>query len=881
VEKRRTTARPRFELATALQSAFHRPGFRATPGLVTKLSGVPRGTIVNWLDGRVTRPRRWQDLVRVADALRLAEVETDFVLAAAGHVSIERLFEEVQSGPDRALLAAWERPNLIGSPKRANQVTGLPAQLTSLIGRDVELADLGVRIRAGGRLTSLIGTGGVGKSQLALALAHLCAPEFPDGIAWIPLAGVVDPARMELAVAAAVGVRESDPAVVAALLASALESKRILLVIDNFEQLLPAAAQLVALLEGTKHVQMLVTSRAPLRVGCEHEFRVAPLEVPRIDHLPSLAELERIAAVKLFVSRAQTVNAQFRLDEHNAAVVAEICAHLDGLPLALELAAARLNLLTPHALLPRLRHRLSLLTNGKRDSTKRHQTLRNTIGWSYTLLPEDEQWFFRQLAVFVGGIGLTVAEGVWYASHSYDSEQPNAVLDSLAALVDQSLLSAQPAQSPDTEPRFMMLETIREYALEAVTARDERDSAHAVHAEGFLTLAERSDASFSTEPTATWLEWFRREYENLRAALSWCIAEKHNAAIGARLAAALGRYWFERGLFSESRDWFVQTLAIAGNDADAATLAKVRLYLAFSANYGGDYAAGEKNAAEARDAYRLDGNEVGAAHACNALGVAAMYSGRFDQAETLFERALGTYRALGAVRDVAVALHNLGEIAADHHCNFAGARRRYAESLDIFRQLQHAMNVGCTLGLLAELATYEADGARAIGFSREALQIHISLENQPLIGEELARLARCELLRGHVADAERFLRRALPYLDATLNARHLARFLESLAEYALAKDDPRAGRLFLGFSERIRNEYGLPRSNAARHQHAQLAGKMRANRGRWDDAAIARNGMRLTVQEMLREAEAFIAATPEPEIATELRADGLHAVAYP
>jgi predicted ATPase len=796
--------------SAVLHDLMRRPNYTATPGLLSKLSGLPRATIINWLEGRVSKPRHWQDLMKVADALRLSDPEIEALLEAADHPPLSVL--RVREPPVKELNVGARAPHH-SSP--------LPKQLTELIGRDVALTAVRERIcRADTRLVTLVGTGGVGKTHLAIAIADGLHAAFKGGIVWVPLAAIGDPGQVMSKILQALGIRETSAASATKSLMQALQAEHVLLVLDNLEQLLGAAPELYEVLENTEHVKMLVTSRAALRVRGECEFRVVPLTLPDLAHLPPIEALQEYAAVALFVKRAQTYRVDFTLTPENAPTIAAICARLDGLPLALELAAARSNVLDPAELLRRLESRLTLLTNGTRDTNVRQQTLRNTIAWSYTLLSREEQQLFRRLAVIVGGISFAAAGAIAEVDVEHDLHVSNDLFETLASLADQSLLSTV-ASAGDREPRFMMLETIREFALQLVSEHGELETAKRLHAEYFLRLSELADARFATQPTIEWLQSLQLEYENIRAALQYFIDGANDIARGARLVAALGRYWFERGLFHEGREW-LERIRRAAPAAESATDAKILLYLAFVANYESDYKAGAAAAQHALDAYTKSGDHIGVAQARNALGIAAMYTGRYDEAETCFSTALETYRELGDDRGVAVELHNLGEIASECRLDFAVAESRYEQSLAIFRRLGHSMNVGSTLGVLAELRAHNGDITAARKLAHEALATYRRIDNQPLIAEELTRFARYELSTGKAEEARSLLRGAVEHLKMSFHARHIARCLEAFASLAVAAEAYSQAARLLGFTQQMRDDYQLPRLPAWEREHEKL-----------------------------------------------------------
>jgi predicted ATPase/DNA-binding XRE family transcriptional regulator len=464
----------------------------------------------------------------LADALALDDAARTVLLAAAHTIQI----------PER-------------SPMPASLSGALPVLLTRLIGREPELAALlALLLRDGARLVTITGVGGSGKTRLALEVAARLRARFADGVVFVDLAPLADPTLVLPSLAAALGVPERAGQPLAESLARFLAPRQTLVLLDNCERVLGAVPALNALLAASPDVTILATSREPLHVRGEREFPLAPLPLPAADQLPAVSELARIPAAALFVERAEASQPTFRLTAENAAAVAAICRRLDGLPLAIELAAVRVKVLPPAALLARLEKRLPLLTGG-RDLPARQQTMRDAIAWTYDLLAPSEQALFRRLAVFAGGFTLAAAEAV------ADPAMSATVFDGVAALVEQSLL--QPSAGTETEPRYQLLETVREYGLEQLTAAGETDEVRQRHAAFFLQQA----ADFMTgSPILLDRERLARviaEQDNVRLALQWCDAQGDSEAL-LQLSVMLDGLWFGRGLYGEGLQWAERAL---------------------------------------------------------------------------------------------------------------------------------------------------------------------------------------------------------------------------------------------------------------------------------------------------------------------------------
>jgi predicted ATPase/DNA-binding CsgD family transcriptional regulator len=586
-----------------------------------------------------------------------------------------------------------------------------PVQPTPLVGREQELDALQHLLHdTEVRLLTLTGTAGIGKTRLVLQVASDLSNDFADGVYFVPLAQISNAALVAPIIAQALGLRENENQLIPDLLFTYLQDKHVLLVLDNFEQILPAAKLLANMLANCPQIKLLVTSREVLHLRAERRFAVQPLSLPDLKRLPAGEALLQYAAVALFMQHAQAARPNFALTRANAHIIAEICHRLDGLPLAIELAAARIKLLSPQALLARLERRLQVLTHGPTDLPERQQTLRNTIRWSYDLLSADEQRLFRRLSIFVGGCTLDAIEAVCVAP----GEQPDEVLDGVTSLIDKSLLQRieQEAAGGESEPRFAMLETILEYGLECLVVSGELEATRHAHASYYLSLVEQVETELEGAQQALWLERLAQEYDNLRAALRWLVGPSgdvprgnatHDSAtkreMALRLAGALRRFWLVRGHFSAGQIFLEQ--ALAGSD---------------------------NVVAPAR------------AKALIAAGTLALIQGEYDRAEAQCREGLELYREMQDARGIATALYLLGGIAWTRG-NLAMARSCAEEALAYSRTSGNKGSISWALFRLARLLIEQGQYARGRALLEESLAMHRELGNKRGIASALYQLA--------------------------------------------------------------------------------------------------------------------------------------------
>ena len=845
------------------------------------------------------------EVLNVASRL-CAQAGPGEILASETVVSLARRVEGLAYGEQRALalkgLAEPVRAWVVRSAGHLPPATGfgappsgavmspagvgvLPFALTPLVGREYEEAAVVALLqRPQVRLVTLTGPGGVGKTRLAQQAVATLAGAFAHGTVTISLAALREPELFLATVAQALGVRESGGQPLREQLIVRLRDQALLLLLDNFEQVTAAAPLVTDLLGACAGLKALVTSRVRLRVRGEHEFVVPPLALPDPSGPLDPATLLLAPAVALFVQRAQAYRLAFTVDASNAMAVATICRRLDGLPLALELASARLKLFSPQALLARLGDQLALLTGGAQDTPQRHQTLRATLAWSYDLLAPAEQVLFRRLSVFAGGCTLEAAEAVCADPAGAASLGEVSILDGLTNLVDQHLLRAE--EGPDGEPRFAMLETIHAYSREQLAKSAEAEALARRHAAYFVGLAERAEPELRGPEQQTWLGRLDRDHDNLRAVLEW--SGKAGDAAGVQLAGALWRFWWMRRYLSEGRRWLEAVVTI--DAAPAALRARALHGASVLARAQGDAARAQATIEECLALRRALGDPSGIASALNSLGNVAVMQRDFTRARLLYEESLALGRALGDQQGIEDALENLGTVAGLQG-DFARARALIEESLSLTRAsgnqqgmlfslhnlgwlaseqgdfqraavvLDECLHLARALGVpmalhgilntLGTLALRQEDHQRAEKLLEEGLTLSRAVGDRRSIVSALNSLGCVKIELGDTQRAQGLLEEALTLAREVADQRGIVDALEGIALLVNGRGSPAVGARLLGFVEAVRAAAELPRVPGESAQYAQLLAALHLALDAEAFAAAWADGRALSIEDVV------------------------------
>jgi len=714
-----------------------------------------------------------------------------------------------------------------------------------VIGREHEIAEVTALLRSPDvRLVTLTGTGGVGKTRLAVQVAHNLLNDFADGAYFVSLAPVSDPELVVPTIARALGVKEVRNQPIFDLLKTSLQEKHLLLLLDNFEQVAAAAPLLSELLSTCPFLKLIVTSREGLRLLSEQRFQVPPLTIPELESLPSTEALSRYPAVMLFMCRAQAVKPDFIINDANAHAIAEICIRLDGLPLAIELAAARIYLLPPRALLARLGRKLQILTRRASDLPERQQTLRTTIKWSYDLLYGEQQRLFRQLSVFVDGCPLEAVESVSTALGA----DPVDVLDEVTSLLEKNLILQQ--EQEDGEPRLRMLETVREYGLECLAANAEEEITRNAHASYYLAKAEETEPKLWSEQQVVSLQRLEHELENLRAALRWLI-EREETEKALRLAGALASFtsfWSIHGHVSEGRSWLKRALASSGQ-ASALVRAKAFYGGGTLAHNQSDYDEAAAMFEESLKLFREQQDLRGIAFSLNGLGYVARRKGDYAKAQNFYTEVLARFRALGERQGICETLlllasltSNQGDYAgAQTMCeeslmiareggdklklavsllglsgpllyqgDYQGARFRAEESLAFFKELGHRTRIANALTQLGHIANLQGNYAEAQALLEEGLAIAREQGAMWLVGSALGGLVHLYYQQGNYAKARTLAEENLAIARKMNAGENMAYALENLAKVVATQGQPMWATRLWGTAETLRKAINIP-----------------------------------------------------------------------
>jgi predicted ATPase len=699
-----------------------------------------------------------------------------------------------------------EKPARQAEPRPAN----IPVQRTAFVGREKEIAAAKeLLVSKDIRLLTITGPGGIGKTRLGVEIATGLQENFPGGIHFVPLSPLRDPALIASVIVQTLGIREAGGQSPLELLKKYFQDSSrepVLFLLDNFEHLIQAAPVVADLLAIAPNLKILVTSRAALHVYGEHEFPVPALGVPDSQAKSSIDALSQFPAVALFVQRAVAAKPDFELNQQNASAVIEICARLDGLPLAIELAAARIKVLSPSAMRTRLASRLQLLTGGARDLPQRQQTLRAAFDWSHDLLTPAEQKLFRRLSVFVGGCTLEGVEAVCDTKGDLELD----LLDGMSSMVDKSLL--QQLEQANGESRFSMLETIREYAREKLEASGEEAATKRSHAAYCLVLAEEAAAPESGAEGAEGRERIALEHDNFRAGLDW-LTESGDADWGLRLGTALFRFWESREYLAEGRDRLGKVLRMPAAAAPTKARARALFSAGVLATEQGDFAAADALILESLEIGRKLGDTQGVAVTVNARAVVARDQGNVALAHSLFQESLTLWRELGDLKAIARALSNLASVLKMQG-EYDLARSICAECRAIFEGLGDRTGAAWSLANEGDVARDQGDSAAARALIEQALAIFRELDDRWGIAGTLADLGTLAREEGNCAAALPLYRESLKIFQQLQHKRGVARLLECCACSAAVQSQAERALRLAGAAAALRQNIGAPLTSA-------------------------------------------------------------------
>jgi predicted ATPase/class 3 adenylate cyclase len=718
----------------------------------------------------------------------------------------------------------------------------LPIQLTSFIGRERETAEI-KRLLAATRLLTLTGGGGSGKTRLALQVGGDRLGEYPDGVWLVELAAISDPALVPQTVASCFPIREQAGRPLRDTLLDYLRSRDLLLVLDNCEHLLEACATLTrAILQACGKVSVLATSREPLGVPGEVAFRVPPLSLPDPQQGPTPEDLMKFEAVRLFVERALAAVPDFTVTDRNAGPIESVCRQLDGIPLALEMAAARVRALSVDQIATRLDDRFRLLTRGNRLALPHHQTLRATLDWSYDLLSEKEQALLRRVSVFSGGFDLEAVEAVC----SGDAIDEFEILDVLTNLVDKSLVLSEQL---GREVRYRLLETVRQYGRDRLTQGGDAAEAHRRHRDYYLGLAEKAEPLLTSAEEVTWLSRLETEHDNLRSALAWSI-EQRDFESGLRLAGALGWFWYVRGYFSEGRERLERALE-AGDSSSPSARAKALYQAGILVHSQGDFQRASELNEQSLALYRSLDDRAGIARASYLFGMLNWSKGDYAAARAVLEESLQMFRDSKDLWGIASALRHLG------HVSFFREEYEYStisleESLALYRKIGYKRGIGYSLLQLGNVARYQNDNRRARPLLEESLTLFKETGERNARAFAVSALGKALVNEGAYDQASALIKEGLN-LQKELGAKWgIAECLTSLAAISVAREQAVRGVRLLAVAEGLRGTIGRRLHPVDQSEFDRMVAALRAALGeqvfkeRWDE------GRAMTLDDAIR-----------------------------
>ncbi|HLX57582.1 MAG TPA: tetratricopeptide repeat protein [Ktedonobacteraceae bacterium] len=771
----------------------------------------------------------------------------------------------------------------------------LPTQPTPFVGREQEMTNLYDLLRRPDvRLVTLTGPAGVGKTRLALQVAAELSDLFADGLFLVPLAPVNDPEQTVPAITQTLGISDLSGQTPLTQLKGVLKDKQMLLVLDNFEQVIPAAVQMAELLAACPQLKIIVTSQVVLRLQAEREFSVSPLSLPNPKRLPDIIALSQYEAVALFIQRSQMVKPDFVVTNANAPAVAAICVRLDGLPLAIELAAARSKFFAPQALLTRLEQGLAMLTGGARDLPARQQTLRGAIAWSYNLLTSEQQILFRRLAVFVDGCMWEAAEIVCRAAGDLVGD----VLDGLLSLVDKSLLRQQ--ESTEGEPRFWMLQTLREFGLEVLASAGEMKVTREAHAEYYLALAEEAESHLRGAGQARWFAQLQQEHENLRTGLTFLLEQarvqtetqegRQHTEQALRLCVALHEFWDSRGYMREGLNFLKRSLV--GRSVVAPALGAKALYVASDLAWSIDDAErAEALCGESLSLYRELGDTAGIASCLLLLGTvartkgqyatararleeAALFQeigdrwrkgrgytelariateqGQYERAHALLEESLELYQALGDQQRIGWVRYLLARLLFVSQQDPARAQRLAEQSLALLRELGDSF-IGFPLGLLGQMLLVQGEHVRAHSLLEESVALFQEVGDLGDTPEPLISLARVAMGQGNVALALQRYQECLAMLRELSYQEGILACLEGLGAVIAVQGEPAKAARLWGTVEVQRETMDAPMHPVYRAEYEQAVDAARTELGEEAFAAAWAEGRATPLEQVIDE----------------------------